>query len=143
VLLSGETKGRGRDKRKPLNLPRRRLGWMLFAFKRSLQMAASPIESIYVFAAVAVFLGTICLIARRILGTGKSAGLNGGRNAVRAPHFTAISQGEAEGMAVRRPAFVPPPMPRDDREYFQGVQDARDHDLPAPLPPPARERDEW
>jgi hypothetical protein len=34
-------------------------------------------------------------------------------------------------------------MPTDDREYFQAVQDAREHGLPSPLAPLSRERDEW
>lgn len=45
--------------------------------------------------------------------------------------------------AERRSWAVPPPMPRDDAEYFRNAQEALEQNFPAPLPPPRHERDEW
>ena len=41
------------------------------------------------------------------------------------------------------PKFVPPPTPRTDQEYWQAEQYHFEHGLPAPLPPPRQEREEW
>lgn len=38
---------------------------------------------------------------------------------------------------------MPPPAPRDDREYFHAAHYATEHDLPLPPLPPREEREEW
>ena len=98
--------------------------------------------SVYAFAVVFMFLGGICLFLRmlwRILGRNRSN---------RDPRPTLQSRpappsGRVEPPARRLPNFVPPPAPRTEHEYWQAEQYCFEHDLPAPLPPPRRERDEW
>ena len=106
-------------------------------------MPSPLIEFIYVFAVVTVFLGGFCMILRRLIGTRKGVRLSAIRGASSASLFSENALDAAEQTSGRRPSFVPPPSPRDDREYFQAVHDARENDLPPPLPPPVRDRDEW
>lgn len=106
-------------------------------------MPSPLIESIYVFAVVTVFLGGFCLIVRCLIGPRKDVRSSAIRTASQSAIFSENTLDAAEQKPGRRPSFVPPPSPRDDREYFQAVHDARENDLPPPLPPPTRERDEW
>lgn len=106
-------------------------------------MPSPLIESIYVFAVVTVFLGGLCLIVRCLIGPRKGVGSSAIRSASQSPLFSENALDAAEQTPERRPSFVPPPSPRDDREFFQAVHDARENSLPPPLPPPAGERDEW
>ena len=98
--------------------------------------------SIYVFPVVFMFLGGICLLLRmlgRIFGTNRS---NRHRRPMQEWRATPTN-GRAEPPAHRMPNFVPPPTPMTDQEYWQAEQYCFEHGLPAPLPPPRRERDEW
>lgn len=98
--------------------------------------------SFYVFAVVFMFLGGIWLflqIFRRIFRVNRS-----NRNRRPTPEWrTAPPNDLAEPRAHRLPDFVPPPTPRTEQEYWQAEQYCFENDLPAPLPPPMRERDEW
>jgi hypothetical protein len=123
-----------------LDLPIRPKKWKFRAYKRLLKMPSLPLESIYTFAVVLVVLGGCALLAR--LGA-KATKRSGSNQLGEAPRLWGSEQEDGERTATRRPSFVPPPMPTDDREYFQAVQDAREHDLPSPLPPSGRDRDEW
>jgi hypothetical protein len=106
-------------------------------------MPSPLIESIYVFAVVTVFLGGLWMVVRRLIGTRKGVRSSAIRGASQPSLFLENAPDAAEQTPRRRPSFVPPPSPRDDREYFQAVHDARENDLPPPLPPSVRERDEW
>jgi hypothetical protein len=98
--------------------------------------------SAYVFALVFMFLGGICVLLRmlgRIFETKRS-------NHSRRPkpeRRAASANNPSDPPAHRLPNFVPPPTPRTDQEYWRAEQYCFEHDLPAPLPPPRRERDEW
>ena len=98
--------------------------------------------SLYVFAVVFMFLGGICLVLRmlgRIFGANRSE-----CHRHPTPERRAASTNDrAELPARRMPNFVPPPTPRTDQEYWQAEQYHFEHGLPAPLPPPRQERDEW
>ena len=98
--------------------------------------------SFYVFAVVFMFLGGICLFLRmlwRIFGTNRS---NRHRRSTPERRI-APPNSRAEPPPRRPPNFVPPPAPRTDHEYWQAEQYCFEHNQPAPLPPPRRERDEW
>ena len=104
-------------------------------------MQSPPFISFYVFAVVFMFLGSICLLLRmlgRIFGSNRS-----NRRRRPTPEWRAPSTNRRAVPPVRPlPNFVPP-TPRTDQEYWQAEQYCFEHGLPAPLPPPRRERDEW
>ena len=98
--------------------------------------------SFYVFAVVFLFLGGIWLFLRilgRIFGANRS---DQHRRPMPERRGTATND-RTEPPARRLPNFVPPPTPRTDQEYWQAEQYCFEHHLPAPLPPPRRERDDW
>ena len=96
--------------------------------------------SFYVFAVVFMFLGGICLLLRML---GRSFGTNRPNRRSSPECQAAPTRGRAEPPANRVPNFVPPPTPRTDQEYWQAEQYHFEHGLPAPLPPPRQEREEW
>jgi len=106
-------------------------------------MLSPFIEFIYVFAVVVVFLGGLWMVVRRLIGTWRGVRSSAIRGASQPSLFAENVLDAAEQTPGRLPSFVPPPSPRDDREYFQAAHDARENDLPPPLPSRVRERDEW
>lgn len=102
----------------------------------------SPIfVSIYAFVVVFGFLGGVCLVFRmlgRIFGAKRPE-----RRRDPTPEWQAATHDQSADGARPLPNFVPPPTPVTEQEYWQAEQYHFEHGLPAPLPPPRRERDEW
>jgi hypothetical protein len=103
----------------------------------------SPLTiSIYVFVVVFLFLAGICVLLRllgRIFGGNRSRHPSLSPSESRPPPLNGL----AEPPPRRLPNFVPPPTPMTDQEYWEAEQYHFEHGLPAPLPPPRQERDEW
>ena len=109
------------------------------SLRHSTAMHSPLFISLYAFVVVFMFLGGICLFLRilgRIFGADRSRR--------RSPEWQpAPPDGRAVPPSRGLPNFVPPPTPRTEQEYWQAEQYCFENDLPAPLPPPRRERDEW
>lgn len=107
------------------------------------QSAASTMHppfvvSLYVFAVVFLFFGGICFFVRLISGSRRE----GRSQDMGSEPFRRPPQSPEEWS--RGPSVImPPPMPRDDREYYQSAQDAVENNLPVPMPPPRHEREDW
>jgi len=105
-------------------------------------MQSPRIISLYVFAVVFLFLGGICVLLRllgRIFGGDRSQQLRRSPAELRPPPLNGLVRSPRHHL----PNFVPLPTPSTDQEYWQAEQYHFEHGLPAPLPPPRQERDEW
>jgi hypothetical protein len=97
--------------------------------------------SIYAFLVVFGFLFGVVLMIRmlgRIFGAKRPAS-----RCNPTPEWRAPTDGRSADPVRRMPNFVPPPTPTTEQEYWQAEQYHFEHGLPAPLPPPRRDRDEW
>lgn len=97
--------------------------------------------SIYAFVVVFGFLGGVCLVFRmlgRIFGAKRPE-----PRCHPTPEWRAATDDRSADHARRLPNFVPLPAPTSEQEYWRAEQYHFDHGLPAPLPPPRQDRDEW
>lgn len=94
-----------------------------------------------VFVVAFLLIGGIYALNRLFGQTTRNAS---SRNAS-APHRfpLSLSQDEVEDRKIAQPSLMPPPLPRDDFEFYQAGQFAIEHDLPLPSPPPKCEHEEW
>jgi hypothetical protein len=106
-------------------------------------MHAQLIISVLVFAAVFLVLGSMCVLIRLLVRTDR-------KRIFRHPTDVARELGthaawdDFERRAVEQRPLMPPPLPKNEFEFYQAGQYAMDQNLPPlPSPPPKRERDDW
>jgi hypothetical protein len=106
-------------------------------------MHTQLIISLFVFAAVFLFLGGICVLIRLLVRTDRKQFFREASDVPRELDPRAFRD-EFERRAVEQPPLMPPPLPKNEFEFYQAGQYAMDQNLP-PLssPPPKHERDDW
>ena|ERR1700730_17620620 len=106
-------------------------------------MHAQLITSLFVFAAGFLFLGSICVLSRLLVRRDRNRSFRRPSGVRREldPH---AFRDEFERRAVEQPPLMPPPLPKNEFEFYQAGQYAMDQRLP-PLSsaPPKHERDDW
>ncbi len=107
-----------------------------------LDVMHSPLfVSVYAFVVLFGFLGGVWLMIRMLwrIFVPKRPKHHGHPT----PEWRPANDNRAADSARRLPNFVPPPTPTTEQEYWQAEQYHFEQGLPAPLPPPRRDRDEW
>jgi hypothetical protein len=101
------------------------------------------IISVSVFAAVFLFLDSICVLIRFLVRTDRMRISRGSSNVPRELDPW-VSRDKFERRAVEHPPLMPPPLPMNEFEFYQAGQYAIDQNLPPlPSPPHKHERDNW
>lgn len=106
-------------------------------------MHAERITLGYVCGAVLLLFGSICVLIRFFVRRRRDQYFRDRLDAPRELNRSALSD-EYDCRAEKPPPLMPPPLPKNEFEFYQAGQYAMDQNLPPlPSPPPKRERDDW